>query len=176
MPEDYYRPSRFAPDPAYRPTAGSRCFRTMHLARFVAHRLIRIPTRSDSSSPVFPQRLAQHWSELRFPLPHGFMRKDYAPCQEHFRQIPQTQLVAYPPQHHETDDIGRVLEVIEACPSALIKLSVTCAAAKAPIPHFGSFSSFGSSCRLTVWTPHLPILLDTHAYTPLLSGTSWGEF
>jgi hypothetical protein len=104
------------------------------------------------------------------------MREDYAPLQEHFRQIAQTQLIAYPPQHHETHDIGRVLQVIESCAGALVEFSVTPATAKALVSQLSPFSSFSRCRRLTVWTPHFSILLDLDAYTLSFSNTSWCGF
>ena len=50
------------------------------------------------------------------------MGKDQAPLQEHFRKVAQTQLVAHPPEHHETHDVRRVLPVIETCAGALVEL------------------------------------------------------
>jgi hypothetical protein len=43
------------------------------------------------------QGFAQVRGELAFPLPHGFMRKDEAPLEEHLRQVPQAQFVAETP-------------------------------------------------------------------------------
>ena len=73
------------------------------------------------------------------------MRKDQAPLQEHFRQIAQTQFVAHAPQHHETHDIGRIWEVVEARVGPLIEFPLTGTTAKAPVPQFGSVSSFPRS-------------------------------
>jgi hypothetical protein len=74
---------------------------------------------------MFTPCLAQYRDKLRFPLPHGFMRKDYASFQEHFRQSPQTHLIADPPQLHETNDIGGILGVVEARPGTFIELPLT---------------------------------------------------
>src|SRR5262245_63942016 len=104
------------------------------------------------------------------------MREDYAPLQEHFREVAQTQLVAHAPEHHETHDLGRILQVIEARPCALIELSLTPLAPKPPVPQVGSFASFPRRSRLTVRTPHLPHLREANVYRLLLSDTSWGEF
>jgi len=38
------------------------------------------------------QGLAEERNQLGFPLPHGFMRKDDASLEKHFRQVPQAQL------------------------------------------------------------------------------------
>src|SRR2546422_6000820 len=71
----------------------------------------------------------------------------------------QTQFVLNPPEHHESHDIGGILEVVETRLSALIKLSVAWATPKAPVPQFASFSPFSHVRRFAVWTadsPHLP--------------------
>jgi hypothetical protein len=39
-------------------------------------RLVRLPTRSEASAPMFPHHLAQHGGPLCFPLPHGLRGKD----------------------------------------------------------------------------------------------------
>src|SRR3954447_17223131 len=52
-------------------------------------RLVDIPARADVSSSVLAQHFTQHRGELRFPLSDGFMRKDQAPLEEHFREIAQ---------------------------------------------------------------------------------------
>jgi hypothetical protein len=62
----------------------------MHIARFVAHRLVDVPAAPDSPSSMFAQCLAQEWGELCLLFPHRFVGKDQAPFQEHFRQIPET--------------------------------------------------------------------------------------
>ncbi len=81
---------------------------------------------------MLAQHLTQHGSELCFSLFHRFMGKDYASLQEHFREIPQTQLVADTPEYHQAHDIGGILEVVDARAGALIKLSVAEATPKAP--------------------------------------------
>src|SRR5215813_138075 len=84
------------------------------------------------------------------------MRKDHPARQKHFWEITQTQLVADPPQHHETHNVRRVLEVIEACPCPLVELPATCTASKALVAQCGPFLPFPCRHRLTVWTSHLP--------------------
>jgi hypothetical protein len=96
-------------------------------------RFVDVPAAANSSAPLLPQCLAQQRRELCFPLPHRFMRKDHPALQEHFRKITQTQLVPYPPEHHQTHDVGGVLAVVEARPRALIELSVARTAAKAAV-------------------------------------------
>jgi hypothetical protein len=82
---------------------------------------------------MLAQHLTQHWGELRFSLSDRFVREDYPPLKEHFREIAQAQFVAHAPQHHETHDVSGVLQVIEPCPGALVELPVTRAAAEAPV-------------------------------------------
>lgn len=92
--------------------------------------------RTDSarfSSPVLAQHLAHQGGELDFPFPYRLMGKDQAPLQEPFREIPQTQFVPYPPQPHETHDIGRGLQVVEARAGPLIELPLAGPTPKASV-------------------------------------------
>jgi hypothetical protein len=58
------------------------------------------------------QGLAKEWSELAFPIPHRFTRKDEAPLEKHLRQVPQAQFVAEAPQHNQAHHIGEILQLI----------------------------------------------------------------
>src|SRR5262249_37437960 len=53
--------------------------------------------------------LTQHRSQFGFPFPRGFMGKKDPAVQEHFRQIPATEVVADAPEHDEANHIGWVL-------------------------------------------------------------------
>src|SRR5918992_267035 len=93
-------------------------------------RLVDVPAAPDSPASMLAQCLAQEWSELGLPLPYRFVGKDQATFQEHFWQIPETQFVAHTPEHHETHDIGRVLQVVEARASPLIELPLASTTSK----------------------------------------------
>ena len=82
---------------------------------------------------MFSQYIAQYRGQLCFPLPHCLMGKDQAPLQEHLGKIAQAQLVEHPLQHHETHDVGRVLQAVEAGTGPLVELPVAGPTSKAPI-------------------------------------------
>ena len=52
---------------------------------------------------------------------YPLVREDEAACHEHLRQVAQAQLVAQPPHHHQQDDIGRYVQVIEGRTGALVE-------------------------------------------------------
>src|SRR4051812_46639733 len=59
---------------------------------------------------------------------------------EHLGQIAQAQLVTQPPEHHEGDDIGRVLGPVQDAATALIELL----AARNCLPHVTACRTYGS--------------------------------
>jgi hypothetical protein len=81
-------------------------------------RLIDVPTGSHRAVSPFAQGLAQQGGQLALPIPYRFMCKADAPLEKHLRQVSQAQLVPMAPQHHETDYVGRILQMVEygACP------------------------------------------------------------
>src|ERR1700753_908702 len=48
-------------------------------------------------------------------------------------QIAQAEFVAQPPEHHERDDVGRVLRPVQQALAALIELFATVATAKSAV-------------------------------------------
>lgn len=61
--------------------------------------------------------------QLGFPLPHRLVAEDEATGQEHLRQIPQAQLLAQAPKHHEADDVTWVLRLVQHIGAALVELA-----------------------------------------------------
>ena len=43
----------------------------------------------------------------------GLVAEGDVPREEHLREVPQAQFVAQPPDDHEQDEVGRVLNVVE---------------------------------------------------------------
>src|SRR5262245_40063948 len=123
---------------------------------------------------MLAQGLAQQWGELRFPCPHRFVGKDHAPLQEHFCEISEAQLVPHAPQHDEAHHIGGILQMVEACTGPLIEFPLTSMTPKASVAECSSLPSLSCVSRLTVWTPHHPLLLDANVYPLPLSKTRWG--
>src|ERR1700710_921251 len=62
--------------------------------------------------------------------------------QEHLRQIAQAEFVAQPPEHHERDDIRRVLRPVQQALAALVELLAAVATAKSPVALSGPLGPF----------------------------------
>jgi hypothetical protein len=101
------------------------------------------------------QGLAQEGAQLALPRPHGFMRKDEAPLEKHFRQVSQAQLIPEAPQDDQADDISRILQPIEGCACPFIEDMSAVTTAKATIAQLRLIRAFARGHRLTVGTPHL---------------------
>ena len=85
-------------------------------------RLINVPAGAHPAFASPTQVLGQCRRELGLPIPHRLVAEDEPAGQEHLRQIPQAQLVAQPPEHHEGDDITRILRPVEHAGAALVEL------------------------------------------------------
>ena len=68
--------------------------------------------------------------ELGFPIANRLIAEHEAADQEHLGQIPQTQFVAQPPEHHERDHVARILRPVQQTGAALVQLL----RAPSPIP------------------------------------------
>src|SRR5215210_1250340 len=73
---------------------------------------------------------------------------------EHLRQIAQAQLVAQTPEHHEGDDVGRVLRPVQHAAAALVELLAARAAAEPAIALGGALGSLGDGLRSAFQAPH----------------------
>jgi len=62
------------------------------------------------------------------------MRKEQATGQEHLRQIPQTELVAYPSHHDEKYDVRGILQKVKGRAGSFIVEPFANLTAKLPIP------------------------------------------
>jgi hypothetical protein len=74
-------------------------------------RLVRGPRRAALPAPLGAQPLGQQRRGARRLVAHRRVADDEATRQEHLGQVPQTQLVAHPPEHDEQDHSGRVVHV-----------------------------------------------------------------
>src|SRR3954471_9985044 len=63
-------------------------------------------------------------------------------------------LVAQAPEHHEGDDIGRVLGPVQQGVGALVELLATCTAAEPAIALGGALRALRDGFRPTFHTPH----------------------
>src|SRR4051812_40645936 len=75
---------------------------------------------------------------------------------EHLGQIAQAQFVAQTPEHHEGDDIRRVLGPVQQRVGALVKLLATGPAAEPAIALGGALGSLRHGLRATFQASHPP--------------------
>src|SRR3954469_12474285 len=66
------------------------------------------------------------------------MAEHDAALEEHLAEVAQGEAVAQPPQHHERDDVGRVLRAVQQNTGALVVLLAAVAAAEPAIPLGGA--------------------------------------
>jgi hypothetical protein len=117
---------------------------------------IHVSAGSHHAVTPLAQGFAQVRGELAFPLPHGFMRKDEAPLEEHLRQVPQAQFAAETPEDHQAHDIRRLLETIEWRSWVFIAHTFAVTTAAPAIAEGGPIRAFGGGGRLTVRARHMP--------------------
>jgi hypothetical protein len=93
------------------------------------------------------------------------MTEHDAADQEHLRQIAQAEFVAQPPEHHERDDVGRVLRPVQQALTALVELFAAVATAKSAVAPRGPLAPFRNGCRAAPNAPHLSHAPGRGAYT-----------
>jgi hypothetical protein len=64
-----------------------------------------------------------------FPITHRLIAEDEPADQKHFGQIPEAELVAKPPEHHQSNDITRVLGPVQQASAAFVELLAAVTAA-----------------------------------------------
>jgi hypothetical protein len=79
------------------------------------------------------QALGQSRGELSSPLPHCLIGEDETAGQKHLRQIPQAELVAQAPEHHDGHDIARVMCLVQYVGTVFVELFATSANGTADI-------------------------------------------
>src|SRR3954470_2379676 len=99
---------------------------------------IDIPAAARLAATALPQVLGQRRRELGLPLADGLMAEYDTAQGEHLGQVAQAQLVAQPPEHHERDDVGRILRPVQQRAGAFVELLAAGPAAKAPVTLFGA--------------------------------------
>src|SRR5215217_3391396 len=113
--------------------------RTVEIAPVAANlqiRLIDVPRPASSASPTttpWSQLIGQNGREFRFPVADGLVAEDDAALEEHLAEVVQREAVAQAPEHHERDDVARILGPVQHAAAALIELPAAVAAAKAPV-------------------------------------------
>ena len=117
-------------------------------------RLVNIPTAAHSAFASPTQVLRQCRRQLGLPVAHGLVAEDEPAGQEHLGQIPQAQLVAQPPQHHEGDDIAWILRTVEHTDAALVELLAAIAAPEPAIALRRPLRPLADSRRSACRAPH----------------------
>src|SRR3954447_9676914 len=74
---------------------------------------------------------------------------------EHLGKVPQGQLVAQAPKHHEGDDVGRVLGPVQQRVGALIELLAARTTTEPAIALGGALRPLRDGLRSAFYTPHL---------------------
>jgi hypothetical protein len=95
--------------------------------------LVDVPASADFAFSSPTQVLSQCWGEFGFPITDGLIAEDEPADQEHLGQVPQGELVAKPPEHHESNDITRVLGSVQEAGAALVELLAAVTAAEPAI-------------------------------------------
>jgi hypothetical protein len=68
--------------------------------------------------------------DLGFPVADRPVTEHNAADREHLRKIAQAEFVAQPPEHDESDDVGRILDGVQQALTSFVELLATCATAK----------------------------------------------
>jgi hypothetical protein len=76
------------------------------------------------------QVLGQSWGQFRFPLPYRLVAKDDAADQKHLGENRAGSVVAQAPEHHERDDLTRILRPVQRASAALVESLAALAAAE----------------------------------------------
>src|ERR1700733_14313266 len=143
------------------------------LWRETLQNLINLPAGAVVAFGSLSQVLGKRWRQLGLPIAHRFIAEDESASQEHLCQIPQAQLVPLPPEHHECDDIARILRTVEHTGAALVELF---AAVPAQVPAVAlrcPLRPLADSRRSTYRAPHsIPIPTISRQRAP---STRWRE-
>src|SRR6185437_6884908 len=117
--------------------------------------LIDVPASADFALSSPSEILGQCRRELRLPVAHCLVAEHETADQEHLGQIPQAEFVAEPPEHHEGDDVARVLRPVQQTRAALVKLLRAIEAAETAIALGRALRPFPDGCRLAFRATHL---------------------
>jgi hypothetical protein len=93
-------------------------------------RLVNVPAFPNLAASATAQTFSQCRREHRFPVADGLMAEHDAAYQEHLRKVAQDEFVAQRPEHHERDDVRRILRPVPQALAALVELFAAGATAK----------------------------------------------
>ena len=93
------------------------------------------------------------------------MTEHDAAYQEHLRKVAQAEFVAQPPEHHERDDVRRILRPVQQALAALVELFAAGATAKSAVTLSGNLEWYARSVprrpsSRTQCTASMPLLVD----------------
>src|SRR3954468_7328947 len=95
---------------------------------------------------------------------------------EHLGQTAQAQLVAQAPEHHERDDIGRILGPVQQGAGAFVELLAARTAAEPAIALGGALRSLRDGFRAAFQAPHpRPPLCEKRALYPTEPSSARGS-
>ena len=94
---------------------------------------INIPAPAHLAPPPTPETFCQRRGELGFPFADRLMAEHHTAQGKHLRQIAKGKFVAQAPEHHEGDDVGRVLRPVQHGAATLIELLPALATAEPAI-------------------------------------------
>jgi hypothetical protein len=120
-------------------------------------RLVHVPAATAGTAPAVPaltKVVGKKWCELRLPRADGLVTEDDPADEEHLAEVAQGQAVAQSPQHHERDDVGRVLGVVQHGAGALVVLLAAVAAAEPAVALGGALRPLGHHGRAAGHTVH----------------------
>src|SRR4051812_8376987 len=92
--------------------------------------LVDVPAPAGFADAPLAQALGEQRRQL--PVAHRLVGEHEAPDQEHFRKIPQAQLVTQPPEDHEEHDVGRDLNPVQHRATPLVVSPPALPAPEAP--------------------------------------------
>ena len=124
-------------------------------------RLVHVPVAAAGTAlavPAPPEFVGQDRRELGFPVPHRFVAEHDAALEEHLAKVAQGEAVAQPPEHHEGDDVGRVLRPVEHPGAALVELAAAVTAAEPAVALGGALRPLRHSRGAAAHAVHTQVL------------------
>jgi hypothetical protein len=118
------------------------------------HTLVHVPAAANVAAPTATEFLSQSRREFRLPIPHRLVAEHDAADQEHLGEIAQAELVAQAPEHHERDDVARILRPVQQAGAALVELPAALAAAEPAISLSRALWPLRRSRRTAALAPH----------------------
>ena len=117
--------------------------------------LVHVPARRQPAATAPLTELARKdRDELRLPFPDRLVTEHDTADKEHLGQVAQGQPIAQTPEHHESDDVARVLGPVQHPCAAFVELLAAFPAAEPAIALGRALRLLRHSRRTAVQTPH----------------------